>query len=79
MPLDEKLDDSKVDTLDTARYDAAVLYQVLGVLLDDTGQFETEKGQAALDLAAYLAGSYDERPQSVDSLLPWHSLEEENK
>ena len=61
-----------MNDLEQYHEDAGVLYQVLGALLHETDLFDTDRGQAALDLAAYLAGCYDERPESIDSLLPWN-------
>lgn len=60
---------------DQLRADAATLYQVLGALLDETGRFDTDEGEAALDLASYLAGNRA-RPASADSILPFAAADE---
>lgn len=52
--------------------DAAILYQVLGTLLSDAGRFNTDEGEAVLDLASYLAGTR-ERPTTADSIIPFDS------
>lgn len=49
---------------DEAQQVCAEAYQVVGILLDDTGQFETEHGTKILD-------NLSEHRQVHDDVLPW--------
>lgn len=53
-----------------------VLYQVVGCLLSDTGQFDTPEGQQVLDWLAWLKGSRERPVGDPLDLLPWHSVEQ---
>lgn len=60
---------------ETQQKDAAALYQVVGCMLSDTGQFETDHGEKVLDLLSWMGGNRPERPfdDAIETLLPWPS------
>jgi hypothetical protein len=50
---------------------AAVLYQVLGHLLDETGRFDTDIGELILGTALWLSGVGDEEAPDFEKILPF--------